>query len=83
MFDQNAIWVTLIGAALLAAIFKAHAEINQIGWRNASPQRLACYLLTVPLAIFLGIFWGMLALGIRCALAISARLGTLAANKLK
>jgi hypothetical protein len=86
MLDQNAIWGTLIGAALLAGIFQALAEINQFGWRNTSPQRrisMACYPLTVPLSIFVGIFFGMLALGIRCAFAISARLGTLAANKPK
>jgi hypothetical protein len=65
MPDQKTIWAIVIVAALLAGVFEAIKEINQIGWRNMNREErisIAFYPIAVPLAIFVGIFWGLAAL---------------------
>ena len=65
MPDQKTIWAIVIVAALLAGVFEAIKEINKIGWRNLNREErisVAFYPIAVPLAIFLGIFWCLVAL---------------------
>jgi uncharacterized membrane protein len=64
MPDQKTIWATVIVAALLVGVFEAIKEINQIGWRNMNRKQrisIAFYPIAVPLAIFVGIFWCLVA----------------------
>jgi hypothetical protein len=65
MPDQRTICAILIVAALLAGLFEAIKGIKQIGWRNMNREErisIALYPIIVPLAIFVGIFWGFVAL---------------------
>ena len=76
MLDQKIIWGSLIGAALIGGTVQALADINHIGWRNMSRQERISTILSpilFPLAVFVGLFWGMLALVARVYLQLSQR----------
>ena len=65
MPDQRTICAIVVVAVLLAGLFEAIKTIKQIGWRNMSREEttlIALYPIAVPLAIFVGIFWGFVAL---------------------
>jgi hypothetical protein len=74
MPDQKTIWAIVITVALLAGVFDAIRQINQIGWRNmtrAERISIAFYPIAVPFAIFLGIFWWLVELVAESVLRIT------------
>jgi hypothetical protein len=65
MPSQKMIWAIVISAALLAGVFEAIKETRQIGWRNMNRDEkisMAFYPIVFPVAIFAGIFWGLVAI---------------------